>query len=102
MSGALYLEGYDDSIPLSSGRNNLKPGYVNPPGSGSFHHHLEAQAAAEMRKTRSKLGCLYITGDYICGACNDRLPRMLPRGATLEVTYKDGTGKIQTVPYRGE
>ena len=102
MSGALYLEGYDDSIPLSSGRNNLKPGYVNPPGSGSFHHHLEAQAAAEMRKTRSKLGRLYITGDYICGACNDRLPRMLPRGATLEVTYKDGTGKIQTVPYRGE
>ncbi|MFI1932307.1 polymorphic toxin-type HINT domain-containing protein [Streptomyces sp. NPDC020330] len=100
MSGALYLEGYDVSLPLSSGRSNA--GGVRAPGSGAFYHHLEAQAASAMRQSKSGYGRLYISGDYICGACNSRLSKMLPKGATLEVSYRDRNGDIHTVPYTGK
>jgi hypothetical protein len=101
MSGALYLEGYDDPISLSSGSGNLSDGYARPPGaSTSNFHHLEAQAAATMRSTGIMDGQLFISGDYICGACADRLPQMLPDGATLRVTYQTGDG-IQTQVFTG-
>ncbi|MEU2427111.1 DddA-like double-stranded DNA deaminase toxin [Streptomyces sp. NPDC007851] len=102
MSGALYLEGHDDPISLSSGSGNLSEGYVRPPGaSTSNFHHLEAQAAAKMRSTGIMDGHLFISGDYICGACAERLPQMLPEGATLRVTYRDGDGGIQSQLFTG-
>ncbi|MEU8975944.1 RHS repeat-associated core domain-containing protein [Streptomyces monashensis] len=102
MNGALYLEGHDDPISLSSGSGNLSEGYVRPPGaSTSNFHHLEAQAAAKMRSTGIMDGHLFISGDYICGACADRLPQMLPEGATLRVTYRDGDGNIQSQLFTG-
>jgi RHS repeat-associated protein len=102
MSGALYLEGHDDPISLSSGSGNLSEEYVRPPGaSTSNFHHLEAQAAAKMRSTGIMDGHLFINGDYICGACADRLTQMLPEGATLRVTYRDGNGSIQSQLFTG-
>ncbi|MFC1411557.1 polymorphic toxin-type HINT domain-containing protein [Streptacidiphilus sp. N1-12] len=101
MSGALYLEGHDDPIALSSGRGNVGDDYARPPGSGDFYHHLEAQAAAQMRKTGVMDGQLFISGDYVCGACSDNLSKMLPPGATLRVTFQKSDGSIQTIPYTG-
>ncbi|WP_405463824.1 hypothetical protein OG783_06245 [Streptomyces jietaisiensis] len=46
-NGALYVEGYDDSIAISSGSGNLPKEYVRPPGANtSNYHHAEAQAAS--------------------------------------------------------
>ncbi|MET7898238.1 RICIN domain-containing protein [Streptomyces mirabilis] len=101
MSGALYLEGLDEWLAVSSGRGNLPAGYIRPSGAGDFYHHLEAQAAAAMHRTGRKFGRLFISGDYICGACADRLPKWLPKDAVLEVTYRTSDGAIETVPFTG-
>ncbi|MFJ3235821.1 RICIN domain-containing protein [Streptomyces sp. NPDC086787] len=101
MSGALYLEGLDEWLAISSGRGNLPVGYIRPSGAGDFYHHLEAQAAAAMHRTGRMYGRLFISGDYICGACADRLPRWLPKDAILEVTYRTSDGAIKTVKFTG-
>ncbi|WP_312885565.1 polymorphic toxin-type HINT domain-containing protein [Lipingzhangella halophila] len=103
MSGALYLEGNDDPIGMSSGSGNLPEDYERPPGSSSSNfHHLASQAAAEMRRSGIQYGRLYISGDYICGACGDRLERMLPDGADLEVTFRNRDGQIETQTFTGK
>jgi len=95
MSGALYVPGRDDPIPLSSGDGNLHPRYKEnlPPGTNPFnYHHLEAQAAGYMRLSGATEADLFITGDYICKECVARLPTMLPKGATLTVWYRTADG----------
>ena len=102
MSGALFLDGEDDPIALSTGDRNTGKGYVRPPGSNSSNfHHLESQAAARMRSAKTMDAHLFISGDYICGACDDRLPQMLPDKATLRVTYRDTRGHVITKSYKG-
>ncbi|WP_405467194.1 DddA-like double-stranded DNA deaminase toxin [Streptomyces griseoaurantiacus] len=44
---------------------------------------------------------LFIDQDYICGRCFDHLPRMLPKNATLRVTWRDGSNEIQTQSFVG-
>ncbi|AEY86834.1 hypothetical protein SHJG_8847 [Streptomyces hygroscopicus subsp. jinggangensis 5008] len=102
-NGALYVEGYDDPVAaLSSGSGNLPRGYVRPPGSNtSNYHHAEAQAAALMRVKGWEEAHLYIDQTYVCGRCFDHLSRMLPKGATLRVTWRDATGAIETKPFTG-
>ncbi|MFF5846376.1 RHS repeat-associated core domain-containing protein [Streptomyces massasporeus] len=102
-NGALYVEGYDDAIPLSSGANNLPKGYVRPPGANtSNYHHAEAQAAALMRDKSWGNAHLYIDQTYVCGRCVDHLSRMLPKGASLRVTWRNTFGDIETKPFVGK
>ncbi|MFF1593288.1 polymorphic toxin-type HINT domain-containing protein [Streptomyces sp. NPDC058286] len=104
LSGALFLDEYaDDWMPLSSGAGNLSPNYVRPPGaSTSNFHHLETQAAAEMRRLGARSGHLFIgSNKQPCGACHSNLSQMLPPGATLNVTYSRPGGGTTTVIYRG-
>ncbi|MFC9912603.1 RHS repeat-associated core domain-containing protein [Streptomyces sp. NPDC127197] len=96
-NGALYVEGHDDPIALSSGSQNLADGFVRPPGANtSNYHHAETQAAALMRDKRWSNAHLYIDQDYICGRCFDHLDRMIPENATLKVTYRDSAGRVRT------
>lgn len=95
MSGALYVPGRDEPIRLSTGERNLNQIYLEnlPPGTVRANkHHLEAQAAGYMRLSGADHADLFITGDYICPACIDRLPTMLPAGATLTVWYRTADG----------
>ncbi|MFJ6862425.1 DddA-like double-stranded DNA deaminase toxin [Streptomyces werraensis] len=90
-------------MPLSSGAGNLSPNYVRPPGASTTNfHHLEAQAAAEMRRMGSTSGHLFIADNKPpCGTCRSSLPTMLPAGARLHVTYGRPSGGTTTVIYRG-
>ncbi|MEU9092829.1 polymorphic toxin-type HINT domain-containing protein [Streptomyces sp. NPDC048428] len=104
LSGALFLDDYvDDWMPLSSGARNLSPNHVRPSGaSTSNFHHLETQAAAEMRRLGAGSGHLFIGNNkQPCGACHSSLSQMLPPGATLNVTYRRPSGGTTTVIYRG-
>nr|WP_237535682.1 polymorphic toxin-type HINT domain-containing protein [Streptomyces sp. SID3343] len=102
MSGALWIDEFDDSIALNSGRSNLSPDHVRPPGAlNGFESHLEVQAAAEMRRLNAQRADLYISGDYICGPCSQTLSQMLPRGSELNVTLRTKSGSIKTVTFTG-
>jgi hypothetical protein len=102
MSGTLFLTEADAPIDLSTGQRNLPPGFSAPAGAvPGYEHHLEVQAVAEMQATGAKTGTLFISGNYICGACADNISAMLPRGSTLTVVYRDSKGVIQSVPFPG-
>ncbi|MFF4551206.1 RHS repeat-associated core domain-containing protein [Streptomyces sp. NPDC001406] len=99
-NGALFVEGYDEPIPLSSGANNVPKEMIRPLGSNTSNfHHVESQSAALMHAAGWKNAHLYIDQDYICGRCFDHLDRMLPKGATLKVTYRNSEGQIVTEPF---
>ncbi|MFG3120805.1 RHS repeat-associated core domain-containing protein [Streptomyces sp. NPDC048201] len=102
-NGALFVEGYDESIAISSGQKNLPRSFVRPPGANSSnYHHAESQAAALMRAKSWSNAHLYIDQTYICGRCYDHLTRMLPKGATLRVTWRNSSGMVKTEPFIGE
>ncbi|MCX5367371.1 hypothetical protein OG864_53010 [Streptomyces sp. NBC_00124] len=99
-NGALYVEGYDSPIPISSGHANRHEGYEDPPGVGRVNReHAETHAAALMRKKGWSNAHLFIDQDYICGACMQSLNRMVPPKGTLHVTYRNSAGEIKTVPF---
>jgi RHS repeat-associated protein len=96
-NGALFVEGHDGAIPVSSGLRNRPDDYVDPPGVSSVNReHAETHAVAIMREKGWSNADLYIDQDYICGPCMQRLDRMLPKGATLRVTFRDSGGDIHT------
>ncbi|MFB7618298.1 RHS repeat-associated core domain-containing protein [Kitasatospora sp. NPDC056181] len=104
MTGALYLEGGDKPLPLSSGGNNVIGGrdsYAWPPGANKVnYHHLEAQSAAIMREGNIQHAELFISGDYVCPTCRGSLEAMLPANSTLTVTWRK-SGVINTEVFYG-
>jgi RHS repeat-associated protein len=109
-TGALYMEGWDGPISLSSGDKNLSPSYREniPPGTNKVnYHHLEAQAAGAIRAQAMRTGgpvdaVLFITGkDGACTACDPNLPTMLPEGSTLRVVWQGADGEPDSTLYTG-
>ncbi|MFG2960805.1 RHS repeat-associated core domain-containing protein [Streptomyces sp. NPDC048291] len=87
-NGALYVEGYDDPVAISSGQQNTPSSYIKPPGINDINkEHAETHAVGLMRAKGWSNAHLYIDNSHICGSCMDRLNRMLPSNATLRVTY---------------
>jgi hypothetical protein len=90
-SGVLRIPGRRD-IELVSGSGG--PTSMMPKGSPGFDRwtltHAEGQAAALMRHLGINRGTLYINNPVICSNCARNLPKMLPRGATLDVVLPNG------------
>jgi hypothetical protein len=90
-SGVLRIPGRRD-IELVSGSGG--PTSMMPKGSPGFDRwtltHAEGQAAALMRHLGINRGTLYINNPVICSKCAQNLPKMLPRGATLDVVLPNG------------
>ncbi|MFJ9729318.1 RHS repeat-associated core domain-containing protein [Streptomyces sp. NPDC101209] len=96
-NGALYVEGYDDPISISSGYGNRPSDYIEPPAINRVNkEHAETHAVGLMRAKGWSNAHLYITKEEICGSCMDRLNAMLPKGSTLQVTYRNSSKDIIT------
>ncbi|MFF2895091.1 RHS repeat-associated core domain-containing protein [Streptomyces sp. NPDC057966] len=102
MAGALFPAGSRNSISLASGARNAAPDYVPPPGARqNYRFHVEPQAVARMTQDGITKAHLYLDGHFMCGACTDGLPDMLPTNSSLTVTYYDGFDFVTPPPFIG-
>nr|WP_324784219.1 RHS repeat-associated core domain-containing protein [Streptomyces sp. H51] len=99
-NGALYIEGYEDSVAVSSGKANQPAGYVDPPGVLKVNReHAETHAIGLMRQNNWSRARLYIDQDYICSTCMRNIKKILPAGSRLDVTYRNSLGQIKTMEF---
>nr|WP_244315372.1 RHS repeat-associated core domain-containing protein [Streptomyces glaucescens] len=99
-NGALYVEGYDTPIAVSSGRNNRPVNYQDPPNVQKVNRdHAETHAIALMWQNGWSRAQLYIDNDYVCASCGRSIDRMLPPEARLEVVYRDSSKQVQRQPF---
>ncbi|MFE2866603.1 RHS repeat-associated core domain-containing protein [Embleya sp. NPDC059259] len=86
--GVLWIRGHGTFDLVSS---SPYPGYVVPPGAvPGYETHVEAQAAALMRKFRATEGRLMISHPRgVCPTCARSLDDMLPQNANLVVRFQN-------------
>jgi hypothetical protein len=96
--GVLQSPGRADKVFISGdgGPTSMMPKY-SPGFDIVTRTHVEGHAAATMRYLGISRATLYINNPTICPPCFERLPKMLPPNAILEVVLPSG----RRIPFKG-